>query len=99
MITFIRTASVAPGKTADALSFSQHVVALVKDKFGVQISSSTPIGGNPNRIAWVSTYASLAAFEETSTKLLSDPGYLSLVAAGVSNFLPGSLHDEIWRSL
>ena len=37
---------------------------------------------------------------ETNTrKLMSDPEYMKLAESGASYFLPGSVHDEMWRSL
>ena len=99
MITFVRTASIAPGKVVDAVRFAHTVAELLKSKFGAQMGVSMPIGGNPNRIAWVSTFASLAELEEGFQKFASDPEYLNLVASGAANFLPGSVHDEIWRSI
>jgi hypothetical protein len=58
-----------------------------------------PIGGNPNRIAWVSVFANLAELEEGTTKLLGDPDYLSLLGSAATFFSPDSVHDEIWRSV
>jgi hypothetical protein len=98
MITFIRTAAIAPGKTMEALQFAKKVSEYIKSKHDGAPHVSTPVGGNPNRISWVSTYASLAEMEERSAKLLSDPEYLAMVASAASLFLPGTVHDEIWRS-
>jgi hypothetical protein len=99
MITFVRTVSIAPGKLAEIMDFSQKVVKHVKDKHGLPIQLIMPIGGNPNRIAYVTTYPSLAEFEAASTKLTTDADYQKLVAANAANVIPGSVHDEIWRSL
>jgi len=99
MITFVRTASIAPGKLPEAVAFAHKVADLVKNKTGDTISITMPVGGNPNRIAWVSVYASLAEVEERTTKLLGDRDYLSLLNTAATLFLPGSVHDEIWRSV
>jgi hypothetical protein len=99
MITLVRTASIAPGKLPEAMAFAHKVADLVKNKTGGTISISMPIGGNPNRIAWVSVFANLAELEEGTTKLLGDRDYLSLLAAAATLFLPGSVHDEMWRSV
>ena len=32
-------------------------------------------------------------------KLLSNPEYMKLSESGASLFLPGSAHDEMWRSV
>ena len=99
MIAFYRSASIAQGKVASALAFAKEISAHIKDKAGVDVSIAVPIGGNPNRIAYVSTYPNLAEFEAASTKLVADADYQKLVAANAANTIPGSVHDELWRSL
>jgi hypothetical protein len=37
MITFVRTANAAPGKEADAITFNQQIVKLIKDRLGVEV--------------------------------------------------------------
>jgi hypothetical protein len=58
-----------------------------------------PIGGNPSRISWVATYDNLAAFESVWNKLLPDADYTKLVESAAPDFLPGSVHDEMWTWL
>jgi hypothetical protein len=99
MITFVRTRSIAPGKAAEAMAFSQQVTKLIKDKFGVQLGASVPIGGNPDRIAFVSSYPGLAELESQATRLVADVDYQKLIAANAQTFLPGSTHDELWMSV
>ncbi len=99
MITFVRTRSIAPGKGAEAIAFAHQFSKMAKDKFGFQISVNVPIGGNPDRLATVSSYASLAEFESMALKLVADADYLKLVAVNAQNFLPGSIHDELWMSM
>ena len=99
MITFVRTAAVAPGKLADAMAFNQQVTKLAKDKFGLDVHASTPIGGNPGRMAWTTSYPSLAEFDAMSIKINADADYQKLLAANVATFVPGSVHDELWRSV
>ena len=99
MITFVRTRSIAPGKMAEAMAYAQQITKLVKEKYGVQISLSVPIGGNPDRFAFVSPHASLAEVESIGTKLLSDAEYMRLLAANAQTFLPGATHDELWMSV
>ena len=99
MITFVRTAAIAPGKNHEAMTFAHQVEKMVADKVGTKLNISVPIGGNPNRIAWVSSYDNLAAFESTATKLLADTDYRKLIESSASNFLSGSVHDELWMSV
>ncbi len=99
MITFVRTRSIAPGKGAEAIAFAQQLSKMAKDKFSVQVNVNVPIGGNPDRLATVSSYASLAEFESIALKLVADADYLKMVADNAQNFLPGSIHDELWMSM
>jgi len=99
MITFVRTATIAPGKVADALAFAHQIAKLVEKITGLKVAVTMPIGGNPFRIAWVAAQPDLAAVEANNNKLLSDPEYMKLSEGSASLFLPGSAHDEMWRSV
>ena len=99
MIAFYRSASIASGKVASAHAFAREIAAFVKDKVGVDIVLAVPVGGNPNRIGWAARYESMAAMEAAMDKLMADPKYMELVGRGAENFIPGSVHDEIWRSI
>lgn len=99
MITFYRSACIAPGKVQAARKFATEISSYIKAKTGVEVGAGVPIGGNPNRIGWSSSYESLAAYEATMAKLLADRKYMGMVARSADLWLPGSVHDEIWRSL
>lgn len=99
MIHFYRAAAIAPGKLASALGFAKEISAYLKDKHGVTVEVAMPIGGNPNRIGWASTYENLAAYEGAMTKMLSDANYMELVRKGTDNFIGGSVRDQLWRSV
>jgi hypothetical protein len=86
MITFVRTAAVAPGKLADAMAFNQQVTKLAKDKFGLDVQASIPIGGNPSRMAWTTSYPSLAEFDAMSIKINADADYHKLLDVNVASF-------------
>ena len=99
MITFVRTAVIAPGKTHEAMTFAHQVTKMVEAKVGIKNTIMMPIGGNPSRIGWVSSYDNLAAFESVAMKLLADADYMKLLESSASYFLPGSLRDELWASV
>lgn len=99
MIAFYRNAAIAPGKMGPAIAFAQQIVAYVKDKYGVELSIAMPIGGNPNRIGWAARYESLGEFEAKTGALRTDARYMELITKGSENFIAGSLHDELWRTL
>jgi len=99
MIRFVRTATISPGKLGDALAFAKQIAEYIGKNYGQKLEIMMPIGGNPNRVAWRTEYASLAALEEFMAKSASDPKYAELVKSGGMNFVAGSLNDSIWRTL
>ena len=99
MITFVRTISIAPGKVPECLAFARTIAKLAEEKFDLDIRLDMPVGGDPNRIAFVSEYVNLAEYESTIGKFTGDAEYLKLVANNAANVIPGSTFDEIWRSV
>jgi len=81
MIVVIRTAAIAPGKTGDSIAFANHMAKLLKDKYSVTVEVLMPIGGNPGRIAWRSSYESVAQWEAPAAKVLADSDYMGAVAS------------------
>ncbi len=98
MITFRRTVSVAPGMFSAAIAFANEIKAQVKASAGVDLQIAMPVGGNPNRIAWMSNHENLAQFEASSQKLLSDQKYQELLKKTVGIIVPDTTVDEIWRT-
>lgn len=99
MITFVRTAGIAPGKTGAALTFAKEIAAYMKGSYGVELEVLRPIGGNPQRVAWATRYPNLAALETVNNKLVTDARYWEMVNAATGNFIAGSLTDAIWQSV
>jgi hypothetical protein len=98
MIAFVRTAHIKPGKTGDAMKFAHAMGSFLKGSYGVEVELLRPIGGNPQRLAWSSRYADLAAMEAFNNKLLADAKYWELVNAAAECFIAGSTRDNIWQS-
>jgi hypothetical protein len=98
MISFVRTGAIAPGKAAAAFAFAQKIVEYWKNNYDREIELRRPIGGNPNRIAFVAHYKDLAEFDAVNLKSLADAKYLELLGAAGDLWIAGSLHDELWRS-
>jgi len=99
MISFVRTANVAPGKTASAIGFAHEIAAYMKDAYGVELEVLRPVGGNPQRIAWSARYKDLAAMEAVSQKSLADKRYWEIVAKATDIFIGGSMRDSIWQTV
>ena len=99
MITFVRTASILPGKRTKAMAWALEVAALAKATHGAPTYISRPVGGNPNRIRLTTQHESLAAFEAGMATLSSHPKYLELLASGPDLFLSESVFDEMWQDV
>jgi len=99
MIQFSRTASVGPGKVGDALGFANEISGYLQKQYDIKTQVLMPVGGNPHRISWRSEYPNLAALEAIQSKFPTDEKYMALLAKGAPNFIPGSVTDEIWRTL
>ncbi len=97
MITFHRIACVQAGKMGAAMAFAHEIVAYLKDVQQLQVEIAIPVGGNPNRIAWSSRYADLAALEVATEKMLKDTKYQQLVAKSADCLISGATRDSIWR--
>jgi hypothetical protein len=99
MIAFYRTAAIAPGKLASTLAFAKEVSAYITAKTGSEVAVAMPVGGNPNRIGWSTRHESLAEFDAMMMSLMTDPAYVEMLAKSADNFIPGSVRDEIWRTV
>ena len=55
MIAFVRTANIAPGKTAAAIGFAHEIAGHAKSSYGVELEVLRPIGAtcsaSPGRAA------------------------------------------------
>jgi len=99
MLYFSRTASIAPGKASEAIAFGHLIAKYIKETYGTDLVVLVPIGGDPNRISWRTHYASLADFEAITTNLMTDKLYMEMVAKQSNTFLPGSIRDDLWRTV
>ena len=99
MITWIRSASIAPGKVGDAFAFVRKAVKLIQDKHDITISVSRPIAGNPTRVFWSSQHADLQEYERDHLKINSDAEFLQMLGEAAHCFIAGSTHDEILRTI
>ncbi|SEB23015.1 hypothetical protein [Variovorax sp. YR216] len=99
MIAFIRTAGIAPGKNASMLAFSKEIVGYIKEAYKLDVEVLLPVGGNPQRIGWTTRHKDLAAYDEINLKFIGDQKYWEIVNKYVDCFMPGTVHDEIWRTL
>jgi hypothetical protein len=99
VINFVRSASIAPGKNQDALVFAKKISEHFAKTYDVTLTLSMPIGGNPNCIAWTASYPKLSDLEDVMSMMMMDQKYGELVKEHADCFIPGSVRDEIWRTL
>jgi hypothetical protein len=99
MIHFTRTTSIAPGKVADALAFAGEMTEYLSSSYGQKMQLMMPVGGNPHRLCFYSSYDSLGDMEKFQSRTMGDAKYLSILGKGAGIFIPGSAHDDIWRSV
>ena len=99
MIAFYRSASIAPGRIRESMVFAQEIAGYIKELTDTDVTVAVPVGGNPNRVGWAAQYENLAGLETMMGKLMADEKYLELVADGSTNFIAGSVHDEIWSTM
>ena len=96
MIAFRRTISVMPGMFSAAMTYANELKTQVKATAGVDLKIAIPVGGNPARIAWLSTHENLGQLDTVNQKLLADPKYQELLKKGAGIVVPESVFDDIW---
>lgn len=99
MIKFYRVATIANGKIPGALAFAREVTAYLKDRHGIEVTIAMPVGGNPHRIGWSSSYENLGAMEAKQSAYMSDPKFMEMLGNSADLFINGSVHDEVWKIL
>jgi hypothetical protein len=99
MITFIRTATIAPDRIGEAMAFLHQVAKRAEESTEHQVTTSMQVGGKFGRIAQSTTHPNLAEFETAMAKLMGDPEYVKMLAAAAPLFLPNETHDELWQSM
>lgn len=99
MIAFVRVAGVKPGKTGAALAFAKEMATYFKETQKRELEVLLPIGGAVQRVAWSARYNDLTELETVMNKITSDPKYWELVNSASDNFIPGSFHDAIWKTV
>src|SRR6516164_10898034 len=88
MIAFRRTLCVMPGMFSAAMAYANELKSQVKATAGVDLKIAIPVGGNPHRIAWMSTHENLAQLDTVNQKLLADQKYQELLKKGQASWRP-----------
>ena len=104
MIHWRRTDTIAPGRQADAIARGHEWVAIWKEADGIDVRVSVVTTGTLGRLCTSSDYESMGAREAAVAKASGNPKAKALMAKqsqemrdGTWPFVPGSIHEEIWR--
>lgn len=91
--------TVAPGKNFEANEYFHTVVRQVKKLTGTEVRVLQQLAGPVGHYVLSSTYDSLAAWDQTRTKIQNDTSFQKLVAeAGKDGlFVQGSVQAAIWQ--
>jgi len=100
MIAFVRVVGVKPGKTGTAMAFAREMSGYLKSKYQRDVEVLRPMGGNPQRVAWSSRYASMAEAEAFNNQLMADAKYWEMVnGVAAECFVAGTMHDSFWQTV
>lgn len=99
MIAFVRVAGVKPGKVGAAMAFAREIAKYIKTNHQIDLEVLRPVGGNPQRVAWSTRYADMAALGAFQDKLMADAKYWELVNGAADCFIAGSMYDSIWQTV
>jgi len=99
MITQIRVVHIAAGKAGAAFPWAKEVCEYCKSKAGIEVKLGLPIGGNPNRLFFISQYENLTSLEKIWGKLLADPQYFALLARASDLVIGGTTHDDLVQTM
>lgn len=99
MILFSRTSDAAPGQLAAGIGFAKKVSSYLESEYGTKLEVSVPVGGNPFRIHWTSTFETLEQFETLNTKLMQDAKYVDMMVSGSPCFIAGSTQDTLFKTV
>lgn len=100
MITFVRSATIVPGKQLEAITWSKEIAELVGEVIGVEVRVMTPIAsGNYLQVAWVAQYENLAAVEEANSKMLASEAFAAKIQSAAGLFTGENTQDTMWREV
>ena len=99
MITIVRSATTQPGKMGEAVAWGKESAAIVKRVTGKEVAFCTSFGGVVGAVAWIVKYDNAAQVEEMGGKLRADREYKAALSKTASLFVPGSIHDQLWRQI
>lgn len=98
MISFYRTATVPPGKMAEAIAHAKAIAEHLDKSHGWKVDVCVPFGGTIGRVQWRAELKDMAELEARMLKMSADPCMAEFAKNGANVFLPG-IEDSMWRSV
>jgi hypothetical protein len=99
MYRFTRTVTVKHvASMPDAIKMGMGVIEHLRKEYGMSLSMGMEVYGQ-SKLHYYNDFESLDKVAEMQSKLGQDKAYLSIVEAGRSLFVEGSLHDKLVRLL
>ena len=99
MVKVRRTAVISGGQLQEGMGFAQSICEIVKKNFGIDLSLSIQMGGQPSRICWESTYEDLGEYQKLMGQVMTNQEYLAKIKEAKDLFIPGSVQDSIWLQM
>jgi len=97
IITFVRTATAAPGKLGEVLVWAKEITAIIKRVTGKEMAVGNPFGGAVTEVAWISQWDSVGQADEAFAKLMADREYTGALTKAAQLLVAGSARDHIWK--
>ena len=97
MIRQARIVLAMPGKAFELVAAVKEIAAVIHAVAGVEVQIFASLGAQVGEMVAVSNFASLAEFEEKSTKILTSPEYQAAVRKVGGLAVPGATHDHLLR--
>jgi len=98
-VTFVRSGLMMTGKFPQAEQFVRNRAQFIKEKFGVDTTVMTLLGGQVGRIALASENESVAQIEEIRRAIIGGALPKELATGQEGLFVPGAARDRIWLHL
>ena len=99
MIYAVRSADVKHGKLEETFEWAVRVAMYVNGKHGTNLQVLRNVGGPGQRVHWLASYDSLAAYEEMGAKIVADEGYQTLLAELRDKELLGDWEDNLFATV
>jgi hypothetical protein len=98
-VTFVRSSLMMPGKFPQAHEYVEKRIKWLKEKFGVEASLMTLLGGQIGRVAMVIEQDSVAQIEKIRREIIGGALPKDLATGPEGLFVPGEGRDRIWLKI